>query len=87
LIVSSAPFSFAIFSFSSPKSNAIILAPNIDLANCIAIRPSPPAPTTTMLLSGFIPVFLTALYAVSAEQDKVDAASMSISFGNLRRYR
>ncbi len=86
MIVSSAPFSFATLSLSSPKSITIILAPNTAFASCIAIIPSPPAPTITMLLSGFIAVFLTAPYAVSAEHDKVAAVSVSRLSGIGRRY-
>jgi hypothetical protein len=39
-----------------------------------------------MLSFGFMSVFLTAPYAVSAEHDKVAAASVSISSVNLTRY-
>ena len=80
------PSSFAAFSLSSPISIAIILAPVTAFANCIAISPSPPAPTITTLSSGFRFAFFTAPYAVSAEHDNVAAASIFIPSSIFTRY-
>ena len=79
LIIRSAPLCFATCNLSSFTSIAIILAPVTAFASCIAIKPNPPAPTMTTLSDGFIEVFFTAPYAVSAEHDKGALVSVSMS--------
>src|SRR5215212_63284 len=84
--VLSTPFFFAASNFSSFRSMAIILEPVTAFANCIAIKPNPPAPTITTLSFGFRLAFFTAPYAVSAEHDNVALALVSNSSPIFNKY-